>query len=77
MSLDHASSWASQLGETLLERIMWAALLPVALLFNSALAAIAIYFYFTSEKGSAVDPSGVPAIAPDELVRFDMDEHAI
>jgi hypothetical protein len=56
---------------------MWAALLPVALLFNSALAAIAIYFYFTSEKGSAVDPSGVPAIAPDDLVRFDMDEHAI
>jgi len=56
---------------------MWAALLPVALLFNSALAAIAIYCYFTSGKGSAVDPSGVAAIAPEKLVRFDMDEHAI
>jgi len=74
MPLDHASSWASQLGETLLERIMWAARFPVALLFYSALAAIAIYLYFTSEKGSAVDPSGV---APEKLVRFDMDEHAI
>jgi hypothetical protein len=77
MPLDHASSWASQLGETLLERIMWAVLLAVALLFTSALAAIAIYFYFTSEKGSAVDPSGVDAIAPEKLARFDMDGHAI
>jgi hypothetical protein len=58
---------------------MWAALLPVAvlsLLVCSALAAIASYLYFTSEKGGAVDLSGVTAIAPDDLVRFDMDDHS-
>jgi hypothetical protein len=50
---------------------MWAALLPVAvlsLLVTSAIAAIATYLYFTSEK--------VTAIARDDLVRFDMDDHS-
>jgi hypothetical protein len=70
--LDHASPWASQLDATSSERIMWAALLPVAvlsLLVCSATAAIATYLYFNSEK--------VTAIARDDLVRFDMDDHNI
>jgi hypothetical protein len=51
---------------------MWAALLPVTtltLLACSAIAAIATYLYF--------NPSGVSAIAPDDPVRFDMDEHDV
>ena len=59
---------------------MWAALLIVAgvsLLISSAIAAIATYLYFTSEKGGSVDQRGVPSIAPDEIVRFDLDERDI
>jgi hypothetical protein len=57
---------------------MWAALLTVAalsLLISSALAAIATYLYFFGSDDSA--RKGLPAIAPDEAARFDMDEHDI
>ena len=59
---------------------MWAALLTVAtlsLLTSSAFAAYATYRYFTSGEEPDVDCIGVPSIAPDEAIRFDMDEHEI
>jgi hypothetical protein len=62
------------------EEKMWAALLTVAalsLLISFALAAIATYLYFRSEKGGDVGHTGVPSIAPDDVVRFDLDEHDI
>jgi hypothetical protein len=58
---------------------MWAALLTVAalsLLISSALAVIATYLYFR-EKGRDVGHTGVPSIAPDDVLRFDLDEHDI
>jgi hypothetical protein len=42
---------------------------------SSAFAAYATYRYFTSEEEPDVDCIGVPSIAPDEAIRFDMDEH--
>jgi hypothetical protein len=57
---------------------MWAALLTVgalSLLVSSALAAIAPYLYFFGSSDSA--RKGVPSIAPDEAVPFDMDERDI
>jgi len=59
---------------------MWAALLTVAalsLLISSALAAIATYLYFRTENGRDVGHTGVPSIAPDDVLRFDLDEHDI
>jgi hypothetical protein len=37
--------------------------------------AIAAYLYFFGSNDSA--QKGFPAIAPDEAIRFDMDEHEI
>jgi hypothetical protein len=59
---------------------MWAALLTVvalSLLTSSAFAAYATYRYFTDEEEPDVDSIGVPSNAPDEAIRFDMDEHEI
>jgi hypothetical protein len=57
---------------------MWAALLTVAalsLLISSALAAIATYLHFFGRSDR--DQKGLSSIAPDEAVRFHMDERDI